>query len=166
VQRVTVRSIEAFRLWFHGRRPRTMVDAEFSVPHAVAMVLLDRPRAEWWQAANRSDPPALDLMDRVDLETDPAAQETWVTVRHSARIPASVAIETGLGRLEQARQHARGGPAEPLTDLEVKRKYRELAEPVLGAPGAARVLESVEALEALDSVASLTALLAPKEGEP
>ena len=41
VRRVTVRSIEAFPLWFHGRRPPTMVDAEFSVPHAVAMVLLD-----------------------------------------------------------------------------------------------------------------------------
>ncbi len=39
VRRVIVRSIEAFRAWFHSRRPATMVDAEFSVSHAVAMAI-------------------------------------------------------------------------------------------------------------------------------
>jgi len=166
VRRVTVRSIEAFPLWFHGRRPATMVDAEFSAPHAVAMVLLDRPRAGWWQAANRTDPAVLDLMDRVALETDPAAQATWVTVRHSARIPATVAIETPGGTVEQARRHARGGADEPLADAEVEQKFRELAEPVVGATAAARIEEYVDKLEALDAVAPLTAALVPDGGEP
>jgi 2-methylcitrate dehydratase PrpD len=153
VRRVTVRSIEALPRWFHGRRPATMVDAEFSVPHAVAMVLLDRPRAGWWEPRNRADPAVLDLMDRVELETDPAAQATWVAVRHSARIPATVVIDTPGGRVTAARSHARGGADEPLTDAEVERKLRELVEPVLGAPAAARLVERVDKLETLDSVA-------------
>ncbi len=166
VRRVTVRSIEAFPAWFHRRRPVTMVDAEFSVPHAVAMAILDRPRAEWWQAANRAAPAVLDLVDRVELETDPAAQAAWVTIRHSARIPATVAIETPAGTVEHSRRHARGGPDEPLTDDETARKYRELAEPVLGAPGAARVRELVDELESLDAVTRLTAALTPDGGAP
>ena len=120
-----------------------MVDAQFSVPHAVAMVLLDRPRAGWWEPANRTDPAVLDLMDRVGLETDPAAQATWVTVRHSARIPATVVIETSGGTVAAARPHARGGADEPLTDAEVERKLRALVEPVVGAPAAARLVERV-----------------------
>jgi 2-methylcitrate dehydratase PrpD len=164
VRRVTVRSIEAFARWFHGRRPAAMVDAEFSVPHAVAMVLLDRPRAGWWEPPNRTDPAVLDLMDRVELETDPAAQATWVAVRHSARIPATVVIDTPGGRVTAARRHARGGADEPLTDAEVERKLRELAEPVLGAPAAARLAERVDKLETLDSVAPLTELLVPRGG--
>jgi 2-methylcitrate dehydratase PrpD len=164
VRRVTVRSIEAFARWFHGRRPATMVDAQFSVPHAVAMVLLDRPRAGWWEPANRTDPAVLHLMDRVELETDPAAQATWVTVRHSARIPATVVIGTPGGRVTAARSHARGGADEPLTDAEVERKLRELVEPVLGAPAAARLVERVDKLETLDSVAPLTETLVPQGG--
>jgi 2-methylcitrate dehydratase PrpD len=160
VRGVTVRSIEAFPAWFHGRRPPTMVDAQFSVPHAVAMVVLDRPRAEWWQASNRTDPAALEIVDRVTLEVDPAAQAAWTTIRHSARIPVTVAVETAAGTIEQARRHARGGPDEPLTDEEAERKYRELAEPVLGVAGAARVRELVDRLETLDSVTRLTVALA------
>ncbi|PYM68043.1 MAG: hypothetical protein DME11_01730, partial [Candidatus Rokuibacteriota bacterium] len=114
VRRVTVRSIEAFRAWFHSRRPASMVDAQFSVPHAVAMAILDRPPPEWWWDANRTDPAVLDLMDRVELKTDPAAQDTWATIRHSARIPATVVIETPGGTVEARRRHARGGPDEPM----------------------------------------------------
>jgi 2-methylcitrate dehydratase PrpD len=159
VRRVTVRSIEAFRAWFHSRRPATMVDAEFSVPHAVAMVLLDRPRPEWWHAANRTDPAVLDLMDRVVLETDPAAQAEYATNRNSARIPATVVMETNRGAFERMRRGARGGPDDPLRWDEIERKYRELAEPVLGPARAATALELVDELETLDSVAVLTAAL-------
>ncbi len=166
VRRVTVHSIEAFRAWFHSRRPATMVDAQFSVPHAMAMAILDRPRAEWWHADNRTDLAVLDLMDRVELETDPAAQVTYATTRDSARIPATVVIETQHGTFEHTRRHARGGPAEPMTEGETERKYRELAEPILGGAGAARVLEHVSKLETLDSAAELTAALTPSGGRP
>ena len=104
-------------------------------------------------------------MDRVELLTDPAAQATWVTVRHSARIPATVAIETPRGRIETARRHARGGADEPLTDAEVERKFRELAEPVVGATGASRIEARVAELETLDGVAPLAAALVPEGGE-
>jgi 2-methylcitrate dehydratase PrpD len=161
VRAVTVRSIEALARWFQGRRPPTMVDAQFSVPHAVAMTLLDRPRPEWWQATNREDPAVLALMDRIAVDADPEAQAAWETLRHSARVPVAVVVETATGKLERARRHARGGADEPLTDDEVVRKFRELAEPVLGASGAARVRELVDALETLKAVTPLTAALTP-----
>jgi 2-methylcitrate dehydratase PrpD len=164
VRRVTVRSIEAFPAWFHRRRPASMVDAEFSVPHAVAMAILDRSRAEWWQVANRTDPAVLALIDRVELETDPAAQAAFVTMRHAALIPATVVIETPAGTVEHSRRHARGGTEEPLTDDEAVRKYDELAEPVLGTRGAARVRDLVDELDTLAAVTRLTAALSPDGG--
>jgi 2-methylcitrate dehydratase PrpD len=161
VRRITVASIEAFPAWFAIRRPATLVDAEFSVPHAVAMTLLDRPRPTWWEAGSRTDPAALALMDRVELATDPAAQAAYAASRHSARIPATVVVETARGTFERTRRHARGGPDEPLAWDEIEAKYRELAEPVLGAARAAHVLELVERLETLDTVARLAAALRP-----
>ena len=162
VRRVTVRSIEAFPRWFHARRPSSLVDAQFSVPHAVAMALLDRPRAEWWHAANRTDPAVVALMDRVVLETDEAAQTEYATNRNSARIPATVVAETSRGPFQRTRRHARGGPDDPLSWSEVERKYRELSDPVLGPAQATTVVELVDKLETLDSVAVLTAALVPE----
>jgi 2-methylcitrate dehydratase PrpD len=162
VERVTVHGIESFRDWFHSRRPATLVDAEFSVPHAVAMVLLDRPRSEWWQAANRSDPAVHALMDRVELETSEVAQTAYATRRDSARIPATVVIDTARGRVERTRAGARGGPDDPMSAAEVEQKYRELAEPVLGPERAATVRALVEKLETLETVADLTAALTPE----
>ncbi len=164
VRRVRVASIDAFPAWFGGRRPPTMVDAQFSVPHAIAMTLLGRPRARWWEDANRSDPAALALMDRVALDVDAEAQAAWLRLRHSARIPVTVAVETADRTLEHARRHARGGVDEPLSDAEVGEKFRELAEPVLGPRGAARVRELVDTLEEVDRVGRLTAALAPEGG--
>ncbi len=164
VRRVRVASIDAFPAWFGGRRPPTMVDAQFSVPHAIAMTLLGRPRARWWEDANRSDPAVLALMDRVALDVDAEAQAAWLRLRHSARIPVTVAVETADRTLEHARRHARGGVDEPLSDAEVGEKFRELAEPVLGPRGAARVRELVDTLEEVDRVGRLTAALAPEGG--
>ncbi len=58
---------------------------------------------------------------------------------------------------------ARGNPENPLADDELRRKYRALAEPVLGSERAARIEQAVGSLaadhEALPAL--LTELLQP-----
>ena len=160
VRQVTVRSMAPLVDWFQIRRPATMVDAEFSVPHAVAMTLLGRPRPDWWLEANRTDPDALALMDRVTVELDEAAQAEYAQHRNSARIPATVIIETARGTFERTRKLCHGGPDEPMTWREIEEKFRELAEPVIGGRRAAAVLQMVTELEAVGSLDELTGALA------
>jgi hypothetical protein len=52
---------------------------------------------------------------------------------------------------------ARGNPENPLSDDELRGKYRELATPVLGAERSARIEQAVGALDADDE--ALPALL-------
>jgi 2-methylcitrate dehydratase PrpD len=160
IRRVTVRSMAPLVEWFQIRRPATMVDAEFSVPHAVAMTLLGRPRRDWWLETNRTDPGVLALMDRVAVELDPAAQAEYATHRDSARIPAAVAVETARGAFHRSRQVCHGGPDDPMTWREIEEKFREQAEPVIGERRAAAVLGMVTELEALRSLDELNASLA------
>jgi 2-methylcitrate dehydratase PrpD len=160
VHRVTVRSMAPLVDWFQIRRPATMVDAEFSVPHAVAMTLLGRPRPDWWLEANRTDPDVLALMDRVSVELDEAAQAEYARHRNSARIPATVVIETPRGTFERTRKLCHGGPDDPMTWQEIEKKFRELAEPVIGGRRAAAVLQMVTELEAVGSLDELTGALA------
>lgn len=159
VRRVTVRSMAPLVDWFQIRRPSTMVDAEFSVPHAVAMTLLGRPRPDWWLEANRTDPDVLALIDRVTVELDDAAQAEYAQNRNSARIPSTVAVETVRGTFERSRKVCRGGPDDPMTWREIEEKFRELAEPVIGGRRAAAVLQMVAELEAVGSIDELTGTL-------
>jgi 2-methylcitrate dehydratase PrpD len=159
VRRVTVRSMAPLVDWFQIRRPATMVDAEFSVPHAVAMTLLGRPRPEWWLEANRTDPDVLALIDCVTVELDEAAQAEYARNRNSARIPSTVAVETARGTFEHSRKLCHGGPDDPMTWQEIEEKFRELAEPVIGGRRAAAVLQMVTELEAVGSLDELTGAL-------
>jgi 2-methylcitrate dehydratase PrpD len=160
IQQITVRSMAPLVEWFQIRRPATMVDAEFSVPHAVAMTLLRRRRADWWRDENRSDPNVLALMDRVVVELDPSAQAEYAQHRNSARIPATVAIDTARGRFERSRLESHGSPGDPMTSREIEEKFRELAEPLIGERRASVVLDMVMELESLGSTARLGAALA------
>ncbi len=160
IRGVTVRSMAPLVDWFQIRRPATMVDAEFSVPHAVAMTLLRRPRAEWWREENRGDPEVLALMDRVAVELDPAAQAEYARNRDSARIPSTVIADTARGTFEHSRLECHGGPGDPMTWAEIEEKFRELAEPLIGERRASAVLRMVMELEALDSIGRLTEALA------
>jgi len=159
VGRVTVRSMAPLVDWFQIRRPATMVDAEFSVPHAVAMTLLGRPRPDWWLEANRTDPDVLALIDRVTVALDEAAQAEYAQNRNSARIPSTVAVETARGTFERSRKVCHGGPDDPMTWREIEEKFRELAEPVIGGRRAAAVLQMVAELEAVGSLDELTGAL-------
>jgi 2-methylcitrate dehydratase PrpD len=159
IRRITVRSMAPLVEWFQTRRPTTMVDAEFSVPHAVAMTLLGRPRPDWWLETNRTDPVVLDLMDRVAVELDPAAQTEYATHRNSARIPAAVEVDTPRGTFRHARPGAHGGPDDPMTFREIEDKFRELAGGVIGEERAADVVRMAMELEALPSIRELTAAL-------
>jgi 2-methylcitrate dehydratase PrpD len=159
VRRVTVRSMAPLVDWFQIRRPATMVDAEFSVPHAVAMTLLGRPRPDWWLEANRTDPDVLALIDRVTVELDEAAQAEYAQNRNSARIPSTVIVDTARGTFERSRKVCHGGPDDPMTWREIEEKFRELAEPVIGRRRAAAVLRIVAELEAVGSLDELAGAL-------
>jgi 2-methylcitrate dehydratase PrpD len=73
--------------------------------------------------------------------------ERWGRVR--------IALDDGRTFVSEPTQ-ARGGEDSPLTDAELKEKYRSLAEPVLGPQRTARIARSVEGLaHAADASAAL-----------
>jgi 2-methylcitrate dehydratase PrpD len=159
VQTVTVRSIEPLKKWFDSPRPTSMVDAEFSVPHAVAMAVLERPRSQWWHDENRRDPTVLDFMDRVVVEIDRDAHAEFADKRDSAVVPTTVRIATARQMYEQARRACHGGPLDPMTGDEIREKYPELVTPVLTEPKALAVLETIENLDHLKAVPQLARCL-------
>ena len=78
---------------FGNRRPATMVDAQFSAPHALAARLRDIPLTEWWRAEGRDSAEAHALMDKVVLVPDAALDSAFAAGgRNVNRLPARVTL--------------------------------------------------------------------------
>lgn len=157
VQRVSIFGASKIR-GFADYRPRSYVDAEFSLPYLAALVILGVPPGYAWLEAERwRDPAVLSLADRVHLEAEPEMEGDMAT----GQVQARVVVEREGGRVEEAHvAHARGDPRNPLTEGELQAKFLALAEPVIGQDRARELDSQIHQLEDVTSLSKLTAFLA------
>jgi 2-methylcitrate dehydratase PrpD len=105
------------------RRPKTLADAQFSMPFVAAVALLDgRLHAGQFRAERYADPAVVALMDRVECVGDPA-----LDARYPASWPAWVQVVTSGGQRYRAEaEHPKGDPDNPLTEAELTAKFNDL----------------------------------------
>jgi 2-methylcitrate dehydratase PrpD len=138
------------------RRPRTLADAQFSMPFVAAVVLLDgRLEPGQFQAERYTDPAVVALMDRVDCVADPA-----LDARYPASWPAWAQVTTVSGqRFRAETEHPRGDPENPLSEAELTAKFDSLTghcyDPARrsGLRGAVEDLPDGDALETIMELA-------------
>lgn len=136
---------EAIDLGSQCRSPGTTEEAQYSLPYAVAAALVYRKiGAAEVDATALRDRRITRLLEAMTLTNDaefsrrfPA--ERWARVR--------VALRDGRALISEPAR-ARGNPENPLADNELRAKYRELAEPVLGQPRSARIEALIDGLVA------------------
>jgi 2-methylcitrate dehydratase PrpD len=160
---VRVESTAAVARAFGNWRPATMVDAQFSAPHAVAMALLDAPLPDWWRAEWRETPRVRALMDRVELAEDPALTGAFLAAgRNVNRLPARVTLTWQDGRHATAFcDHPMGEAGRPADALDEPAHFARKHTALLGLASrdAARFDAALAALPAAPSVADLLASL-------
>ena len=126
------------------RRPRSVVDAQFSMPYGAAVAVLHRAAGVRQYAPEAiASPEAAALMERVECyrsdELDAAFPARW---------PAEVAIELRDGRVLTRRvEHPKGDPENPLTLPELEAKFRDLTAGVVTAEGQARAIGVIAGLD-------------------
>jgi len=134
---------EAVALGSQCALPRTTEEAQYSLAFPVAAALIyGRLGAEEVEGGALADPRVARLVGVTTPHED---------AEFSRRFPAQrwarVRIALTDGRtLVSPPATARGGPENPLTDDELRGKYRRLAAPVLGAARTARIERAVDAL--------------------
>jgi 2-methylcitrate dehydratase PrpD len=140
-------AIESFReavaLGSQCPRPRTTEEAQYSITFPVAAALVfGRLGADEVDACGIEDARVQRLLSQIALaENDEFARrfpaERWARVR--------IALADGRTLVSEPAR-ARGNPENPIADVELRAKYRALAEPVLGEARARRIAEAVDAL--------------------
>ncbi len=137
--------IETFR-WAvekDNRRPRSMADAIFSTPYAVAMTLLRVPRGPaWYSEASLKSAEVQALMDKIVLVEDPEA-----TRAIPARQPTRATIKLRGRTLAASTDYMLGAPNAPMSESMKERKFLTLAQELMGTEAAtslSRLLGRIE----------------------
>jgi 2-methylcitrate dehydratase PrpD len=130
--------------------PRTGLEGKFSIAFATAIALIEgtaRQRQFTDEKVRRPD--VMALRDRVHPTADPALSHTEAI--------ATAHLKDGRPFREHVTA-ATGTPENPISDAELREKFLDLVEPVIGLSAGERLAEAVSRLESLDNVADLLPL--------
>jgi 2-methylcitrate dehydratase PrpD len=135
--------------------PRTEYEAKFSLQYSTAAMLVHgRVGVGSYTDEAIRDPRVLELGRKVRYETKEYAT-------YPAAFPGGVRVVLTDGRvLEADFPHQRGGPDNPMTDEEVRAKFRENASLALSSAAVDELEDGILNLEERDDLRSLFALLA------
>jgi 2-methylcitrate dehydratase PrpD len=135
--------------------PPAMLAAKFSIPYAVAAVIVRRDAfIDAFFDEAREDPRIAALARRVEVRADPT-----MSVRGAGET-ARVSLSLRDGRtLKGSTTVARGDAANPASREERVAKFAALAGPVVGDRRIGRIVETVERLGELEDVRELTSLV-------
>jgi 2-methylcitrate dehydratase PrpD len=141
------------------REVTTVVSAQASLPFALAVAAVrGRVGVDEFTEETVADPVIQAMIPRTVVHQD---EELYTKVRNS--MPGRVTVRTTDGReLTAEVLYPKGNPANPLSEDELKAKYMEMAERVLGHDQADELYRRARDLAHVGDVADLAPLLGPK----
>ena len=134
----------------HGVRAGDRASHLTSLPYQMAVAAL-QPQAQLdvGQAPDSVPAAVQSVMTKIKLSADEA-----LLADYPAAWPARVTVTTASGLHERLVRHVPGDPARPLDEADIVDKFNRLATPVIGAPGAERILQAAIATLPTQALAS------------
>jgi len=136
--------------------PDSPLAARLSIPYCVAIAAAEgHISMDQFQEAKIMDPKIREFMKKVTVESDPEFNS-----RYPGTLAAHVEIQTRDGsRLKEESIFPKGHPENPMTDEEIKDKFRRLALVTLDRVQTEEIIEKVYDLENLKRTEELIDLL-------
>jgi 2-methylcitrate dehydratase PrpD len=137
-------------------RPVTHVDAQFSLPWAIAVAICKNSTGiDEFRSEALGDPEVLALAEKVTWELDPAAEAMYPKA-----YPATLIATLNDGRtLESHVDFPKGDPENPATMDEIKTKFHSLTEKYFDQEKREKIIDMVDRLEEVENIAQLADLV-------
>ena len=129
IEAITVLSFSGMARDFMDAAPSTAIDAQFSLPFALATLTLgDHPAAHWYTPDTLRDPGLLSMAKRVQAVTDPRFEAEMTSAR---RRPAGQVVVSARGRdlHGPALIHPLGSRERPASDASLLAKFADNLAP-------------------------------------
>ncbi len=136
--------------------PRNAIAAQFSIPFALAVALLHRRiEPEDVSEENLQKAEILDLARKVEVVVDPEINDQF-----PAKTIARVTMTMARGQFQATVEYPRGNPENPLSDDDLRAKFRSLTAGIVGEKTCETLQAATFDLSRARDVTSLTQLLA------
>jgi 2-methylcitrate dehydratase PrpD len=137
-------------------RPVTHVDAQFSLPWAIAVAICKNSTGiNEFKGETLHDPEVLALAEKVAWELDPAAEALYPKA-----YPATLMAELNDGRKFQAHvDFPKGDPENPATREEILNKFNFLTDKFLDEKRRKKIIQTVNRLEEISNIGELADLV-------
>ncbi|MDB4443948.1 MmgE/PrpD family protein [bacterium] len=143
---------------FDDPRPIEIWDAVFSVPWSISLAAYGhQPGPDWYAEERFRDTKIINLAEKVKLQPLAEADKSF----QEKGLPGAIAEVTlkARGKVYTRRQEGmKGSPQRPLSDTELKNKFRSLALRVVSEDQTEKLIENISRFEGLDNVKTLTTL--------
>jgi 2-methylcitrate dehydratase PrpD len=139
--------------------PEHMIQAQFSVPYAVSMVLMEEPPGPNWYADDLlKNSRALELQHKVKLEGDPVlTRKYYVENKYTSTVEI---ITRTKERFNKHIEYPKGDPENPFSQQDHINKLTNMASSLgMKQNQITEVVEALSRLEELDTISQLTRLL-------
>lgn len=136
----------------------TMVQAQFSLPCAVAMSIAGgEPSPDWYTTSRFKALDIRELARKIKFVENPEAAELWVKY---GKLVCTAEVKARDGKVRKAYiEHPKGEPENPFSEEELQHKFMTNAVGTLGQRQAEELQHSLLHLEAVEKVSELTPLL-------
>ncbi|MFF1556032.1 MmgE/PrpD family protein [Streptomyces sp. NPDC058279] len=145
--------------WWVPERPLTTIGAQMNIAYATAVAILDgHVRPDRFTPARIDADDVWQLIGRTEVrQVDEPQDPTWTQRGYNTRLTLTL---RGGEVLTQALNQPHGGPDDPLTNPEIREKYRTLTAEVIDAERATEIERVVLDLEGQSDLGRLVELLA------
>ena len=132
--------------------PQTAPEGRFSLPYcASVMAHVGHVTPQAFMDTDMLRKDYRDLASRITLAVDPGAEAKFP---HARSATVSLCLKDGQ-TLTHHRPTRKGDPDDPLSDADLRAKYRQLAEPVLGGTRAEALANAVMSIDTIINVREL-----------
>lgn len=161
IEKAVVNTIRPMALSFGNPSPANIVDAVFSMPYPITMVIYGLPRSQWYLDGNLKDPQYLEMAAKVETKFDPEAQTKYENQPTVADfVPTTVEVTTkGNEKYQKYREVPRGTPMNPLSHEEIRDKFLDLTAEVLGPERSEGLYYKIINLEEVDDYSKLAEIM-------
>ena len=136
--------------------PKTIADAQFSTPFNIAMRIVKVGNGFFdYTEENLQDPNIIALANRIRLEVDDEVEAIYPR-RRAVRV--TIKLKDGNTCVERL-EGVKGSPANPMTNTEIKDKFRDLSTVVLPYGQVEEIIKVVEGLDTNSNISTLCRLL-------
>jgi len=137
---------------------RNALEGKFSVPFQMASMIVNRKAGlmEFTDEFVQSKP-VQDMMQRIEATVDPEIEALG-----KAKIVFKIEVELNSGEIltRQSEAFYRGGPKNPLTNEELRDKFRDASQNCMNGVDSAAVFEIIDNLDEAGSLTGLISLIA------